>query len=305
MRRLLLVLPLALSSAFAQTPERTPLPPGVEVVARAAWGGAEPALPMVPHVPRALTVHHTGAPMDPRRPPAETLRALYAFSVSDDTLGDGRRKEPWADVPYHFYIAPDGAVLEARDVAFLGDTNTRYDLSGQIQVVVEGTFDEEEPTEAQVASLLALSAALARQWGFGPAAVGGHGDRAPGQTVCPGDALEARLPEVRAAVRAGALGSLDGAWAVDLRPTPDAEPHVRPFVAEVAGDGALSGTFYGSEILDGRVHADGDALRFAFTTADAGGPYHTQGRVVGGALEGTTFAPHRGLVSVWSATRAE
>lgn len=305
----LLALSLALSllpvwAAASQT-DRTPLPPGVDIVPREAWGGAAPVLPMILQTPRALTIHHSGALMNADRDPSETVRALYAFSISSDTLGDGRPKKPWADIPYHFYIAPDGSILEARDVAFLGDTNTRYDLSGQVQVVVEGNFDEEEPTGAQMASLLALSAALAEQWGFGPGTVAGHGDRAPEQTVCPGDALEARFPEVRDAVRASALRALEGTWSVKLRASPDAEPYLQPFVVRIGDDGALSGSFYGSEILDGRATADGDALRFALTTRDAGGAYQTQGRVVGGRLEGTTYAPHRDLLSVWTAVRAE
>lgn len=304
MPRLLLLLAFGAASVSAQ-PARTPLPDGVEVVAREAWGGPPPTAPMIPQTPRALTVHHTATPQRPDRPPAETLRALYEFSISDDTLGDGRPKAPWADVPYHFYIAPDGTVLEARDVAYEGDTNTRYDLSGHVLVVVEGNFEEEAPTDAQLGSLLALSEALSAQWGFGPEAVGGHADRAPGQTVCPGDALEARLGEVRAAVRRGALRSLAGTWTVDLRPTPEAEPYARPFVADVGADGALTGSFYGSEILDGRVDAGWGALHFAFTTADDGGTYRHAGRVVGGRVEGTSYAPHRGLLSVWTATRTE
>ena len=283
----------------------TPLPPGVAVVSRAEWGGPPPVLAMIPQVPHALTIHHTATLQRPERDPAETLRALYDFSVSSDTLDDGRPKRPWADTPYHFYIVPDGTVLEARDVAYEGDTNTRYDLSGHVLIVVEGNFEEEEPTGAQMASLLTLSEAVAAQWGIGPEAVGGHGDRAAGQTACPGEALEARLGDVRAAVRRGALQSLAGTWTVDLRPTPDAETYAQPFVVTVGADGALAGTFYGSEILDGHVNADWDALHFAFTTADGGGTYRHEGRVVGGHLEGTSYAPHREFLSVWTATRAD
>ncbi|MEM1117842.1 MAG: peptidoglycan recognition family protein [Bacteroidota bacterium] len=295
---------LAASGLAAQ--ESTPLPPGVAVVSRAEWGGPPPALPMIPQVPHVLTVHHTATPQRPDRDPAETLQALYAFSVSDGPLGDGRPKRPWADVPYHFYIAPGGAILEARDVAFEGDTNTRYDLSGHVLIVLEGNFDVEQPTEAQLSSLFSLSEALAAQWGFGPEAVGGHADRAPGQTACPGDALEARLGDVRAAVRRGAFQSLSGAWTLDLRPIPDADVVTYPFDVAVDADGALTGSFYGAEILDGRVNAEWNALHLAFTTSDRaadGGILRHEARVVGGRLEGTTYAPHRDALWVWTATR--
>ena len=305
MRLLALTLVLAALPAVAQDAGRSALPGGVEIVSRSAWGGPAPIAPMIPQTPRALTIHHSGTPMRPDAAPAETLRALFDFSTSRDTLGNGHFKEPWADVPYHFYIAPDGTILEARDVAYEGDTNTRYDLSNQVLVVVEGNFEEEEPTAAQIASLLALSEALARQWGFGPTAVAGHRDRAPDQTVCPGDALEARFPEVRTAVARGARQSLDGAWTVDLRPTPDAEPYTQPFTATVGDDDTLTGTFYGSEIYNGRVNAAWDGLRFAFTTSDDAGTYTTSGVIRGGRLEGTTAAPHRNLLAVWTATRAE
>lgn len=305
MRRLVAFAALWAAASGVEAQDRTPLPPGVDVVGRDEWGGPPPVLPMIPQAPQALTVHHTATPQGPDRPAAETLLALYDFSISEDTLGDGRPKRAWADVPYHFYIVPDGTILEARDVAFEGDTNTRYDLSGHVLVVVEGNFEEEQPTEAQVASLLALSEALAEQWGFGPEAVGGHADRAPGQTVCPGDALEARLGDVKAAVRRGAPRSLAGSWAVDLRPTPDAEPYTKPFHVEVDEDGVLAGSFYGSQILDGHVNARWGHLHFAFTTADDSGTYRHEGRVVGGRLHGSTYAPHRDLLSLWTAERVD
>ncbi len=297
---LLLALP-----AVAQDAARSLLPEGVEIVTRDAWGGTPPVGPMIPQTPEALTIHHSGTPMKPDVAPDETLRALLAFSTRRDTLGNGHVKEPWPDIPYHFYITPDGSILEARDVAYEGDTNTRYDLSDQVLVVVEGNFEIEEPTEAQMTSLLALSEALARQWGFGPTSVEGHRDRAPEQTVCPGDALEARFPEIRAAVARGARQSLVGTWRVDLRPSPGAEASVRPFTVSVGADDTLTGTFYGSEIQNGRVNADWDGLHFSFTTGDGSGTYITSGVVRGGQLEGTTVAPHRQLLSVWTATRAE
>ena len=179
-------------------PRTLDLEPGTPFLSRADWGARPPTSDMVPQTPSRLTIHHTATPQQPDADPGQTLRNLQAFSQRADTLGDGRPKVAWADVPYHYYIVPNGTIVEARDPAFEGDSNTNYDLAGHVQVVLEGNFMEETPTPAQMRSLLALSRAIGERYRIGPEDVGGHGDRAGAQTLCPGDALEARLDEVRA-----------------------------------------------------------------------------------------------------------
>ncbi|WP_412068105.1 peptidoglycan recognition family protein [Rubrivirga sp. IMCC43871] len=206
MRTALVLLALALASCAGSAPtsvNRVGLPADLAYVPRAEWGALAPTGPMRPHAPATITVHHTGTPAQPDRPNAEKLRALQAFSQSDAPLGDGSPKVAWPDVPYHYYIATDGVVLEGRDVRYEGETNTDYPLAGHVQVVVEGNFEETEPTPQQLASLTQLVVAIARQWDVPAEAVAGHGDRAPGQTVCPGEALLPFLPTLRQAVAAG------------------------------------------------------------------------------------------------------
>ena len=203
MTRLLGLAVLSLALLSGCTSSREPpldLPPTVPFLSRADWGALPPAFAMRPQTPSRLTIHHTATLQKPDAPPAQTLRALQAFSQRADTLGNGAPKVAWADVPYHYYITPDGTVVEARDPAYEGDSNTDYDLAGHVQVVLEGNFMEEAPTAAQMRSLLALSAAIGRRYRIGPDAVGGHRDRTA--TLCPGDALEARLDEVRAVMTA-------------------------------------------------------------------------------------------------------
>lgn len=187
-----------LSSCAPSSQTALELPASVPYLSRADWNAKAPTVAMIPQTPSQLTIHHTATLQRPDADPRETLRNLQAFSQRADTLGNGKPKVAWADVPYHFYIAPNGTVLEARNPAYEGDTNTNYDLAGHIHVVLEGNFMEETPTDAQMRSLLAVSAAIGDRYGIGPDAVGGHGDRAVDQTLCPGDALEARLHEVRA-----------------------------------------------------------------------------------------------------------
>jgi len=192
---------LLLTSCSASNQTALELPTSVPYLSRADWNAKDPSFAMIPQTPSQLTIHHTATLQKPEADPRETLRNLQAFSQRADTLGNGRPKVAWADVPYHFYIAPNGTVVEARDPAYEGDTNTNYDLTGHVHVVLEGNFMEETPTAAQMRSLLAVSAAIGRTYDIGPEAVGGHGDRAVDQTLCPGDALEARLDEVRAVMR--------------------------------------------------------------------------------------------------------
>jgi len=205
MRLSLVLAVLALTSCASTRPASATLqglPADLPVLTRAEWGAAAPVAEMVPHTPTVITVHHTGTPADPGRSTADKIRALQAFSQRADTLGDGTPKVAWADVPYHYYIGTDGLVAEGRDVRFEGDTNTRYDLTGHIQVVVEGNFEETEPTPEQLASLEGLVVALAGEWDIPADAVAGHGDRAVGQTVCPGENLKPFLPVLRDAVEA-------------------------------------------------------------------------------------------------------
>lgn len=185
-----------------------PLPPAAiterAIVSRTEWGAAPPVLPMVIHEPQYITIHHMAVDQRPERPLFEKLLALQTFSQKEAELGDGRVKRPWADVPYHFYIAADGAVAEARHVIYAGDTNTAYDPSGHVQIVLEGNFEHEQVTAAQWESLQWLTLALVRQWKVPAEAIMGHRDHTP--TACPGGALFSRLPELR---RAAAITDRD------------------------------------------------------------------------------------------------
>lgn len=183
----------------ADAPATQPMD-AVDLLTRAQWNAKPPAFEMTPHQVTAITIHHTATPQNFERDPGQTLRNLQAFSQREDVLGNGKRKPAWADVPYHFYIAPNGVIVEGRDLGFQGDTNTRYDLHGQAQVVLEGNFMEEQPTAEQFASLHKLVIALCRQHDVPADRIRTHRDRAEGQTSCPGDALQSEMEGLREAV---------------------------------------------------------------------------------------------------------
>jgi len=175
-----------------------PMPDGVRFVPRAAWGAHAPVLPMTPHVPARLTIHHTATVQNPRRTIEEKMSGLQAFSQRDDSLASGKKKPAWADVPYHYYVAVDGAVAEGREWRYVGDTNTEYTPAGHLLVVVEGNFETDTLTSAQRRTLDALIPALARHFHIPGSMLAAHRDFA--DTRCPGRNLYAGIPRLRALI---------------------------------------------------------------------------------------------------------
>jgi hypothetical protein len=167
----------------------------VPLVTKAQWKSATPVLEMKTHVPRLITVHHTATAQNPQRTLEQKLQALQKFSMERSALADGRIKEPWADIPYHFYISVDGRIGEGRELQYVGDSNTPYDPSGHALIVLEGNFNKDQVTPAQYQSLLLLTKAIARKWKIPADRISGHKDNA--DTACPGDALYALLPQLR------------------------------------------------------------------------------------------------------------
>lgn len=175
--------------------------PDVPIVMRAEWGAHDPVLPMREHRIERITIHHTATRQDTSRSLAEKLRGLQAFSQRDDSLADGRRKPAWADIPYHYYIAVDGTVGEARSWRYVGDTNTRYDPTGHLLIVVEGNFEQEQLTEPQRRALESFVTTIAHRFGVPGSRLGAHKDFA--STRCPGANLYAELPRLRQLIDSG------------------------------------------------------------------------------------------------------
>ncbi len=98
-------------------------------------------------------------------------------------------------------------------------------------------------------------------------------------------------------------GALAGTWTVDLRPSLDGPAYEKPMTLVVAGDGTVSGTFYGASIASGRASESNGRTCFAFTTADQSGPYQHSGCLKGDAVEGLSWSTGRGFLLAWSAKR--
>lgn len=175
-------------------------PPQPAIVSREEWG-AKPRLEGArPHTIRLLTIHHTGVKSNPNRSLEDKLRGLQAFSQREDKLASGRTKPAWPDIPYHYYISHDGRIGQGREWFFAGDTNTEYDPAGHLLFVLEGEFDQETPTEAQLKSLRELTVWAVWKWRLSSDKIAGHKD-VSAQTACPGKNLDQYLPELRKIVR--------------------------------------------------------------------------------------------------------
>lgn len=170
------------------------------IVARAEWGAKPHLAGAIPHTITRLTIHHTGVLSNKNRSLEDKLRGLQLFSQREDKLANGKTKPVWIDVPYHYYISIDGRIGEGREWFFAGDTNTEYDPTGHLLIVVEGEFGQEQPTEAELKSLTDLTTYCCWRWRLDSTKIESHMDYSK-QTDCPGKALYAFLPTLRAQVK--------------------------------------------------------------------------------------------------------
>ncbi len=157
---------------------------GVTIIARKDWQAKPPLFSMKAHAPVAILVHHTASPANTKRDIHYKMRALQDFSQKPADLGNGGKRAAWADVPYHFYVSSDGHIAEGRDINSSGDTNTNYDTTGHIQVVLEGNFERARPNVEQMEALEPLLVSLAKKWQVPASEIRVHKEVA--STLCPG-----------------------------------------------------------------------------------------------------------------------
>lgn len=170
-------------------------------VNRAGWGGppnqqpgCTPSYTTVTH----LFVHHQAGVANP--PYAAVVASIWNLHVN--TNG-------WCDVGYQWLIAPDGTVYQGRS----GGNNVvgahATGLNGNTMAVcMLGNFQNDQPTQAALESLNALLAWKCCDSDIDPTGTSVHagsgqtfkhisGHRDGAATLCPGDNMYARLPNVR------------------------------------------------------------------------------------------------------------
>lgn len=151
--------------------------PGVEVIAREGWGSA-PVGTLEPHTIEQVTIHHSARSFAGSNTDAPARIRSYQRYHQD---------QGWPDIAYHFVIDRNGNVYEGRSPEGRGDTFTNYDPSGHFLVMVDGDFNGDPPTDAQIESLARMVAWGLDEWDIDPGDVGGHRDHA--NTSCPGEFL--------------------------------------------------------------------------------------------------------------------
>lgn len=181
------------------------------LLTREEWG-AEPAVDWpVEHARlRAIVVHHTGRTSD-GPDPVSRLRRVQRFHAVE---------RGWGDIGYSFVILEDGRVAEGRTASAAAPAplaavagHAYGHNPGTLGVALAGRFHEETPTPEAWSSLLDLVVTVSRTCGLDPAGpvtldngrslpdvICGH--RHARDTPCPGDALAAALPSLRAEARA-------------------------------------------------------------------------------------------------------
>lgn len=185
MRLPLLALVVILSCAIANGAD---VPRPTNIVTREEWkSDPAPILEDRKHMPRYITLHHAGVLWTNRQEPEQFIRNMQAWGKRRPEIEQPPRNTYWPDLPYHFLIAPDGRIFEGRPVEYEPESNTKYELAGNLGVEMMGDFNQQRPSPAQLESAVRLTAWLADQHKIGLDDIRTHRDAAPGSTTCPGD----------------------------------------------------------------------------------------------------------------------
>jgi len=192
---LLALITLVFSSANAQVEKLSTSSSRPKILSRQEWKAKDAVGEMQRHTRQRITIHHTASPQKQGIAIEKKMQNLQTFSQSESRLASGKNKPAWPDVPYHYYIAVDGQIAEGRDIRYAGDTNTDYDPKGHALIVLEGNFENEQPTTKQLESLRELSAWLSATYEIPISEIKGHNDYAA--TACPGINLKKLLPDLK------------------------------------------------------------------------------------------------------------
>ena len=161
----------------------------------AQWEATQPHLDAFHH--KYIVLHHTAGP------DGQTV-----VDIDNEHKANG-----WAGVGYHRLVYTNGEIHEGRPDDVMGAQAQGLN-AWSIGVCAIGDFSRVSPSLVQWKALVHTLAVECARWGIPVERIIGHRDVAgmvnnPSvATACPGDALYARMSELRAAVRAEMKGMI-------------------------------------------------------------------------------------------------
>ncbi|MBA2745140.1 MAG: N-acetylmuramoyl-L-alanine amidase [Flavisolibacter sp.] len=150
-----------------------------QIIPRTEWNAADPR-PFKQHQPLRVTVHHEGTRLELSDDPAKKIKNIQTWGMGKD--------RNWADIPYHFLIAPDGRIFEGRNVFTVGETATEYDPEGHLLITCLGNLEVQEVNPQQLHSLINMIAYVCNTYKIDVQTLATHKDHSK-QTTCPGKNL--------------------------------------------------------------------------------------------------------------------
>lgn len=166
------------------------------------WDARDPSTPVeIIDAPDTIVVHHAVWPN------SSDFSLKHAYQVSREIQDLHMDKNGWIDAGQQLTISRGGHVMEGRARSLeairkkklVYGTQTADNNDHTIGIENEGTYTEAGTTipTGQFGSLTQTCAWLCKQYNLDPKdAIKGHRDFVP-TTLCPGDALYNRLPELR------------------------------------------------------------------------------------------------------------
>lgn len=151
----------------------------VQILPRSNWN-ALPSKAFKSHTPVRITIHHEGTQLDMDADAAKKISAIQRWGMGPD--------KNWADIPYHYLIAPNGTIYEGRDPLTVGETSTEYDPTGHLLICCLGNLEVQPLPDQQLQSLIRLTAYTAERFKISADSIASHKDYSK-QTNCPGKNL--------------------------------------------------------------------------------------------------------------------
>ena len=152
----------------------------LNILPRSSWN-ALPAKNYKTHIPVRITVHHEGTKLEITDDAAKKINAIQRWGMGED--------KKWADIPYHFLIAPNGIIFEGRDAFTVGETSTEYNPAGHLLICCLGNRNESPVPAEQLDALVKLIKYSSVKYKIPLDSLGTHKNFSK-QTTCPGKYLD-------------------------------------------------------------------------------------------------------------------